>query len=157
MTERFRPTRQGPQGPPVRAYTQPDLPVLRCPDDTADIREDAGTVMVGFFEPVAKPWGMKGIPEDSEFIWVGAGFNLVGFQSGPGAGRALAVLAELLAARVSSAPGRIAEPGDGSKACPPLVQGDLRPPLDLPSALWPHSTDRESTPIRRLRRARIGG
>ena len=122
-----------------------DLPVLRCPDDTAYIREDTGKIMVGFFEPGAKPWGMKGIPEDSEFIrlpedwdhlspfiemaarrlpilndigirlhfngpesftpddryilgpapelegyWVAAGFNSVGFQSGPGAGRAMA-------------------------------------------------------------------
>ncbi|MEI7744842.1 MAG: FAD-dependent oxidoreductase [Chloroflexota bacterium] len=124
---------------------QPDLPVLRCPDDTAYIREDTGKIMVGFFEPGAKPWGMNGIPEDSEFIrlpedwdhlgpfiemaarrlpllnevgiklffngpesftpddryilgpapqldgyWVAAGFNSVGFQSGPGAGRAMA-------------------------------------------------------------------
>jgi heterotetrameric sarcosine oxidase gamma subunit len=127
------------------ADLQPDLPVLRCPDDTAYIREDTGKIMVGFFEPGAKPWGMGGIPEDSEFIrlpedwdhlgpyiemaarrlpllndvgiklffngpesftpddryilgpapelhgyWVAAGFNSVGFQSGPGAGRALA-------------------------------------------------------------------
>jgi 4-methylaminobutanoate oxidase (formaldehyde-forming) len=124
---------------------QPDLPVLRCPDDTAYIREDTGKIMVGFFEPGAKPWGMNGIPEDAEFIrlpedwdhlgpyielaarrlpllhdigiklffngpesftpddryilgpapqldgyFVAAGFNSVGFQSGPGAGRVLA-------------------------------------------------------------------
>jgi 4-methylaminobutanoate oxidase (formaldehyde-forming) len=124
---------------------QPDLPVLRCPDDTAYIREDAGKIMVGFFEPGAKPWGMDGIPEDFAFgtlpedwdhlgpfvemaarrlpllndigirlffngpesftpddryilgeapglrgYFVAAGFNSVGFQSGPGAGRAVA-------------------------------------------------------------------
>ncbi len=46
---------------------QPDLPVLRCPDDTAYIREDTGKIMVGFFEPGAKPWGMDGIPEDFAF------------------------------------------------------------------------------------------
>ncbi len=122
-----------------------DLPVLRCPDDTAYFREDTGKIMVGFFEPGAKPWGMDGIPEDfafgrlpedwehlSPFIelaarrvpvlrdvgiklffngpesftpddryilgeapelrgyFVAAGFNSVGFQSGPGVGRALA-------------------------------------------------------------------
>jgi 4-methylaminobutanoate oxidase (formaldehyde-forming) len=122
-----------------------DLPVLRCPDDTAYFREDAGKLMVGFFEPGAKPWGMDGIPEDFTFgrlpadwdhlgpfvemaarrvpllrdagiklffngpesftpddryilgeapellgYFVAAGFNSVGFQSGPGAGRALA-------------------------------------------------------------------
>ncbi|HSG84826.1 MAG TPA: FAD-dependent oxidoreductase, partial [Candidatus Limnocylindrales bacterium] len=124
---------------------QPDLPVLRCPDDTAYIREDTGKIMVGFFEPGAKPWGMDGIPEDFAFgtlpedwdhltpfiqmaarrlpllndigiklffngpesftpddryilgeapglagYFVAAGFNSVGFQSGPGAGRAVA-------------------------------------------------------------------
>ena len=124
---------------------QKDLPVLRCPDDTAYIREDTGKIMVGFFEPGAKPWGMNGIPEDSQFIrlpedwdhlspyielaarrlpllndigiklffngpesftpddryilgeapevehyFVAAGFNSVGFQSGGGAGRAIA-------------------------------------------------------------------
>ena len=122
-----------------------DLPVLRCPDDTAYFREDTGKLMVGFFEPGAKPWGMDGIPEDFAFgrlpedwdhlgpfiemaarrvpllrdvgiklffngpesftpddryilgeapgltgYFVAAGFNSVGFQSGPGAGRALA-------------------------------------------------------------------
>jgi 4-methylaminobutanoate oxidase (formaldehyde-forming) len=124
---------------------QPDLPVLRCPDDTAYFREDAGKVMVGFFEPGAKPWGMDGIPEDFTFgrlpedwdhlapfvelaarrlpllrdvgirlffngpesftpddryilgeapnlggYFVATGFNSVGFQSGGGAGRAVA-------------------------------------------------------------------
>ena len=123
----------------------PNLPVLRCPDDTAYIREDTGKIMVGFFEPGAKPWGMNGIPEDFTFgrlpedwdhlapfielaarrlplltevgirlhfngpesftpddryilgpapqldgYWVAAGFNSVGFQSGPGAGRVMA-------------------------------------------------------------------
>ncbi|MEX1173886.1 MAG: FAD-dependent oxidoreductase, partial [Chloroflexota bacterium] len=123
----------------------PDLPVLRCPDDTAYIREDTGKIMVGFFEPGAKPWGVDGIPDDFSFgrlpedwdhlapyislaarrlpllndigirlffngpesftpddryilgeapevggYFVAAGFNSVGFQSGGGAGRAVA-------------------------------------------------------------------
>jgi glycine/D-amino acid oxidase-like deaminating enzyme len=123
----------------------PELPVLRCPDDTAYIREDTGKIMVGFFEPGAKPWGTDGIPEDFTFgrlpedwdhlapfiemaarrlpllrdvgiklffngpesftpddryilgeapelggYFVAAGFNSVGFQSGGGAGRAVA-------------------------------------------------------------------
>ena len=123
----------------------PNAPVLRCPDETAYIREDAGKLMVGFFEPGAKPWGMDGIPDDFAFAnlpadwdhlmpfiqlaskrlpllnqvgiklffngpesftpddryilgeapnlggyFVAAGFNSIGFQSGPGAGRALA-------------------------------------------------------------------
>lgn len=45
----------------------PDLPVLRCPDDTAYVRVDSGKLMVGFFEPGAKPWATHGIPEDAEF------------------------------------------------------------------------------------------
>jgi heterotetrameric sarcosine oxidase gamma subunit len=44
-----------------------DLPVLRCPDDTAYVRVEAGGLMVGFFEPGAKPWATHGIPEDAAF------------------------------------------------------------------------------------------
>ncbi|MER8749084.1 FAD-dependent oxidoreductase [Mesorhizobium sp. M1050] len=40
------------------------LPVLRVPDECAYYKEDAGKMMLGAFEPVAKPWGMDGIPED---------------------------------------------------------------------------------------------
>ena len=46
----------------------PDLPVLRSPDDTTYIRVDTGKLMVGFFEPGAKPWATHGIPEDAEFV-----------------------------------------------------------------------------------------
>ena len=51
---------------PIPGLT-PDLPVLRSPDDTAYVREDTGKLMVGFFEPGAKPWATHGIPEDAEF------------------------------------------------------------------------------------------
>ena len=40
------------------------LPVLRNQDSSAYYKEDAGKLLVGAFEPVAKPWGMDGIPED---------------------------------------------------------------------------------------------
>jgi 4-methylaminobutanoate oxidase (formaldehyde-forming) len=40
------------------------LPVLRVPDEHAYFKEDAGKLMLGAFEPKAKPWGMDGIPED---------------------------------------------------------------------------------------------
>ena len=40
------------------------LPVLRVPDECAYYKEDAGKILLGAFEPVAKPWGMNGIPED---------------------------------------------------------------------------------------------
>jgi len=42
----------------------PRLPVLRVPDECAYYKEDAGKMLLGAFEPVAKPWGMGGIPED---------------------------------------------------------------------------------------------
>ncbi|MDH4479578.1 MAG: FAD-dependent oxidoreductase [Rhodoferax sp.] len=40
-----------------------NMPVLRDPDGCAYFKEDAGKLLVGWFEPVAKPWGMKGIPQ----------------------------------------------------------------------------------------------
>ena len=41
------------------------LPVLRVPDECAYYKEDAGKMLLGAFEPEAKPWGP--IPEDFEF------------------------------------------------------------------------------------------
>ncbi len=41
-----------------------NLPVLRVPDECAYYKEDAGKIMLGAFEPVAKPWAVDGIPED---------------------------------------------------------------------------------------------
>ena len=38
--------------------------MLRVPDECAYYKEDAGKMMLGAFEPVAKPWGMDGIRED---------------------------------------------------------------------------------------------
>lgn len=46
----------------------PDLPVLRMPDEQAYARNEAGKLMVGFFEPGAKPWATDGIPDDAEFV-----------------------------------------------------------------------------------------
>ncbi len=41
----------------------PDLPVLRDQDNFAYYKEDAGKILLGAFEPEAKPWGGSGIPE----------------------------------------------------------------------------------------------
>ena len=41
-----------------------NLPVLRDPNGCAYYKEDAGKILLGAFEPNAKPWGMAGIPED---------------------------------------------------------------------------------------------
>ena len=40
------------------------LPVLRVTDECAYYKEDAGKIMLGAFEPNAKPWAVAGIPED---------------------------------------------------------------------------------------------
>ncbi|MAH85117.1 MAG: FAD-dependent oxidoreductase [Rhodospirillaceae bacterium TMED8] len=45
----------------------PNLPVLRDYDACAYFKEDAGKILLGAFEPIAKPWGMDGIPEDFSF------------------------------------------------------------------------------------------
>uniref|UniRef100_UPI002601A2E5 GcvT family protein n=1 Tax=uncultured Lentibacter sp. TaxID=1659309 RepID=UPI002601A2E5 len=50
---------------PIAGLTQ--LPVLRVPDECAYYKEDAGKLMLGAFEPRAKPWGMEGISESFEF------------------------------------------------------------------------------------------
>ena len=41
-----------------------DMPVVRVPDESAYYKEDAGKILVGLFEPNAKPWAQNGIPED---------------------------------------------------------------------------------------------
>lgn len=43
------------------------MPVLRVPDECAYYKEDAGKILLGAFEPKAKPWGMAGIPDSFEF------------------------------------------------------------------------------------------
>ncbi|MGR3314176.1 GcvT family protein [Roseovarius indicus] len=43
------------------------MPVLRVPDECAYYKEDAGKMLLGAFEPNAKPWGMNGISESFEF------------------------------------------------------------------------------------------
>ena len=42
----------------------PTTPVMRDMDACAYFKEDAGKLLIGAFEPNAKPWGMNGIPED---------------------------------------------------------------------------------------------
>ena len=46
---------------------RPDLPVLRDPDGFVYFKEEVGGLVMGGFEPDAKPWGMAGIPEPFEF------------------------------------------------------------------------------------------
>jgi glycine cleavage system T protein len=44
-----------------------ELPVLRDTDGFIYVREEVGGLLMGGFEPVAKPWGMEGIPADFKF------------------------------------------------------------------------------------------
>jgi glycine/D-amino acid oxidase-like deaminating enzyme len=41
-----------------------ELPVLFVGDECSYYKEDAGKLLLGCFEPEAKPWGHDGIPED---------------------------------------------------------------------------------------------
>ena len=43
----------------------PDLPVMRDPDGYIYFKEEVGGLVMGGFEPKAKPWGMDGIPDAS--------------------------------------------------------------------------------------------
>lgn len=49
------------------AGVNPDLPVLRDPDGFIYFKEETGGLVMGGFEPEAKPWGMDGIPDKFEF------------------------------------------------------------------------------------------
>ena len=44
------------------------LPVLRDTDNCIYVKEDAGRLLVGAFEPIAKPFGAKGLPHDRPFM-----------------------------------------------------------------------------------------
>ncbi len=49
------------------AGVHPMLPVMRDPDGFIYFKEEVGGLVMGGFEPQAKPWGMQGIPEKFEF------------------------------------------------------------------------------------------
>jgi glycine cleavage system aminomethyltransferase T/glycine/D-amino acid oxidase-like deaminating enzyme len=122
-----------------------NLPTIKSGDDYSYVKDEAGALMVGFFEPGSYPWASRGIPENKGFVqlpedwdhlgpfyeqmiqrvpvlaeagvrlhfcgpesftpdgqyhlgeapalrnyFVAAGFNSVGYLSGPGAGSVLA-------------------------------------------------------------------
>ena len=49
------------------AGVHPMLPVMRDPDGYVYFKEEVGGLLMGGFEPRAKPWGMDGIPDPFEF------------------------------------------------------------------------------------------
>jgi glycine cleavage system T protein len=52
-----------------------NLPVLRVPDECAYYKEDAGKILLGAFELVAKPWSIDGIPESFCFDQIPEDFD----------------------------------------------------------------------------------
>lgn len=57
------------------AGIDPTLPVLRDYDACGYYKYDAGKLLVGAFEPNARPWGMEGIPEDFCFDEIDGNFE----------------------------------------------------------------------------------
>ena len=49
------------------AGVTPDLPVIRDPDGFIYYKEEVGGLVMGGFEPVAKPWNVAPIPDGFEF------------------------------------------------------------------------------------------
>lgn len=54
---------------------RPDMPTLKSGDDSAYVKDDAGKLMVGFFEPGGEPWASRGIPKDAEFTTLGENWD----------------------------------------------------------------------------------
>jgi glycine cleavage system T protein len=44
-----------------------DMPTIKSSDDWSYVKDDAGNLMVGFFEPGSYPWSSHGIPVDVEY------------------------------------------------------------------------------------------
>jgi glycine cleavage system T protein len=53
----------------------PDMPVLRDYDHCSYFKYDAGKLLVGAFEPHARPWGAGGIPDDFCFGEIAGDFS----------------------------------------------------------------------------------
>ncbi len=53
----------------------PNMPVLRDYDHCSYFKYDAGKLLVGAFEPHARPWGAEGIPDDFSFGEIAGDFS----------------------------------------------------------------------------------
>ncbi len=53
----------------------PDLPVMRDADGHIYFKEEVGGILMGGFDPWAKPWGMDGIPEGFSFATLPEDWN----------------------------------------------------------------------------------
>ena len=61
---RSRTTTSSPRTSPV---CRPACPTIKTAPDYAYVKNEAGALMVGFFEPGSYPWSSRGIPADAEF------------------------------------------------------------------------------------------
>jgi glycine cleavage system aminomethyltransferase T/glycine/D-amino acid oxidase-like deaminating enzyme len=52
-----------------------DMPTLKSGDDYSYVKDEAGKLMVGFFEPGSEPWASRGIPADAEFTTLGENWD----------------------------------------------------------------------------------
>ena len=55
-----------------------DMPTIKSSDDWSYVKDDAGNLMVGFFEPGSYPWASRGIPVDAEFTTLAEDWDHLG-------------------------------------------------------------------------------
>lgn len=56
----------------------PGLPILRSLDEWTYVKAETGKLLVGFFEPGAKPWATHGVPADASFTRLPEDWDHVG-------------------------------------------------------------------------------
>lgn len=148
------------------------MPTLKSGDDSSYAKDDAGSLMVGFFEPGSYPWGSRGIPVNKGFVQLPEDWDHIGpfyermteripaladagvrlFFSGPESftpdglyhlGEVPQVRNYLVAAGFNSV-GMLSGPGAGAVLADWLVDG--HPSFDLsevdPRRVMPHETNR---------------
>ncbi len=148
------------------------MPTIKSGDDSSYVKDDAGSLMVGFFEPGSYPWAPEGIPDNKGFIHLPEDWDHIGpfyeqmteripaladagirlFFCGPESftpdglyhlGEVAGLRNYLVAAGFNSV-GMLSGPGAGSVLADWLVDG--RPSIDLPEVdprrTMPHETNR---------------
>ncbi|MCB0908442.1 MAG: FAD-dependent oxidoreductase [Nocardioidaceae bacterium] len=148
------------------------MPTVKSSDDWSYVKDDAGSLMVGFFEPGSYPWASRGIPDDPGFIHLPEDWEHIGpfyermieripvlgdagialFFCGPEGftpdgryhlGEVLGLRNYLVAAGFNSI-GMLSGPGAGQVLADWIVDGF--PSIDLPEAdprrTMPHETNR---------------
>jgi heterotetrameric sarcosine oxidase gamma subunit len=59
-------------------WAHPDLPVVEDPDRYGYYREEGGGILIGLFEPVARPWSLDGLPADIAFASLPPDWDRIG-------------------------------------------------------------------------------